>query len=193
MFNSFKKAIVRYFTPKKLRRVVTTPATPDVEATGAARAEFVKCLRAVLTKKLRAVTDAVDGYANGESYEVLRNAIIDYCPVWAIHWEGDKAALCAAIEWYEVAEALDEGKMEIAIERLGNAIKIVNSRDYKFYYGVDNFGDLGYELFAEEIGVRTIANYLVDYFDCESFAEDCNNDLGGKFTRFGFFAPARED
>lgn len=192
MIKSIKKAIVRYFAPKKPRRVVTTPATPDVKAMGAACDDVVKCLRAVLAKKLRAVTDAVDGYGLDFDDDAIKDALAACNPEWGKYWRGDTTALCAAIQRYDVAGTIDAGNFGLAIEQIDCAVAFIKENKFIFYEGVGTYEGLGYEQLVKEVNNLSLIHWLADYFDCEALGKDYANDTDGEFTRFGFFAPVIE-
>ena len=173
---------------------MTTPATPDVKATGAARDDVVKCLHAVLAKKLRAVTDAVDGYGLWQDIDddTIRDALAACNPEWGDYWRGDTTALCAAIEWGDVAGTIDAGNFDLAIERIDCAVALIKEKKFIFYEGVDTYEGLGYDQLVKEVNDHSLVWWLADYFDCEALGEDYANDIGGDFTQFGYFAPVIE-
>ena len=116
--------------------------------------------------------DNFDGEALGST---LRNAgyqtVDDYS-------NDELNALAAAIEYFD-------GDIE-------QAIAAIERGNYRHYPDAYDHEGLGMAIIDEECDGHNLLEIVRDYIDYEALGKDMERDMErGKFTHFGYFAPAR--
>lgn len=99
----------------------------------------------------------------------------------------DEEELGAALYYYGGGDALTVNDFAVALKKAVDTLEH-SGGDFTFDPDIATVDYLGEVFFYKKTKGRYFAD-LQDYVDFERLGEDILKDTGGKFTRYGFFAP----
>ena len=195
---SFKKAVVR---PKSSKVQISIPhrempeQLPTITDTREElQTRMIQALRTGINAKLATFLKAVEDFdcvSCDSDAEHLIDTAEEFGFSEVADFDNDQlAALCAAVENFDISDTVKYEGVDIALEHINYLVYSVANGDYTFLPEVDNDESLGNELCAmliESAGWKSRHNWLLDFVDWEEVGKVTRNDEGGSYTTRGYF------